>query len=297
MLMTETMPTLATGPLDISATTTVAGEMKPRRVHFAENVAAEEARIHLGKASDLWYSKLDLKLFKQKSKALSNHIHLTSPYLTQEIERAYYFTRARKEEGSDQLFPQWHKLGSSRRGLERFVLSKDRRTEQANEVKASRSIVFNLQCLLKRSPAVTAAQKDQHAEMIRQQYCAFAQPALQLALIHGTKDAEVVQPYYKDQDDDEEEEELEDLILDDGILSVGSISSRDSRNSMSAKKLKPKKKSSDDASTDSDEKKKKKKKKSDRRRKSSDGSKLPRGTSPMRRIKSLDLDLECPGRL
>lgn len=288
--MTETMPTLATVPLDISATRTV-GDEKLRRVHFAENVATVAARIQLGKASDRWYSKLDLKLFRERSKALSNHIHLNSPFLSQEIERAYHFTRARKEEGSDQLFPQWHKLGSSRRGLERFVLPKDRRSEQAQEVKASRSVVFNLQCLLQRSPTVTTAQRDQQAEMIRQQYSAFAQPALQLARIHGTKDARVVQPYYQNLDEEEEEEELEDMILDDGILSVGSISSRDSRSSLSAKKLKPKKKSSDG---DSDEKKKKKK--ANRRRKSTDGSKLPRGSSPMRRIKSLDLELECPDR-
>ena len=196
--------------------------------------------------------------------------------LSREIEEARAFTRARKDEGSDELFAKWHKLSSGRRGLERFVLDKQSRQDEIREVKASRSVVFNLQCLFLRSSGGSKL-TDQQVEMIRQQYGQLTSSAQALAQIYGAKDEAAVMPYYNDQEqDDDSEGEIDDLLLDDGVMSVGS-NSVSSRRSKSAKKVK--KRSEKDGSSSSRKKKGSSKKSSPRRF---------RSKSPMRRLTGLD---------
>lgn len=278
--MTQTVVPILTDhslvPSD-SASTMVGDVKKTRRcVCFKENVATVVAHIDLGKPGDTWYSKLELKLFKEKAKALSDHFHTSQPMLAGEIVAAHAFTRAHKNEGSDELFAKWHKLSSGRRGLERFVLDKQTRQDHSKEVRASRTVVLNLQCLFRRS-AGDSHVTDQQADIIHQQYTQFARSAAALAHIYAVKDAATVRPFYEDHhdelDDKTEEEFDDDILLNDGVLSVGSCS-LSSRSSMSAKKVKRR---SDKES-------------SSRRRKSSSkkASKKSGRTRSPRRIRSLD---------
>jgi hypothetical protein len=243
MLVTETgipIRTTTSSLIDIATMDTTT--KKSRRIGFADQVATVVAHVALEDPGRLWYSKLDLKLFKSKAKHLSNHLRESQSVLVKEIELAYETTRNKDIKGTELLLPSWSSLGSSRRGLERFVLAKDQRRDQAQEVKASRSVVLNLQCLFRRNP-MAAQMADQHAEIMGQQYYEFTRPALLLAQVYGKADAEAVAPYYHDEHV-EEEDILEDVLSDEdceSLWSAASFDTRESRDSLSAKKLKRRK--------------------------------------------------------
>ena len=280
MLITENVVSILPTCAVAGAKVIVDEEKKPRKsVCFNETVCTMEYD-DLGKSCDIWHSKLDLKFFKAKAKALSDHLHQSQPMLAREIEEAHNFAHARATEGADHLFTKWHKLSSGRRGLERFVLDKNTRESHIREIQASRSVVFNLQCLFRRSSGGTKL-TDPQAEMVQQQYYAFTRPAALLAQIYAAKDAAAVLPYYQDEDEhDEDEEELEeDAFLDDGVLSVGS-GSVSSKNSKSAKKVKKR----SDKESSSSPRRKSFSKKSSSKKSSKIRSHSPTGTRRMRNV-------------
>jgi hypothetical protein len=253
---------------------------KSRRIGFADEVATVVAHVELEDPSNLWYSKLDLKLFKSKAKHLSDRLRESHPVLVKEIELAYETTRNKDINGAEPLLPSWSRLGSSRRGLERFVLAKDQRRDQAQDAKASRSVVLNLQCLFQRSP-MAAQMADQHAETIGQQYYEFTRPALLLARVYGNADAKAVAPYYRNEQV-EEDDILEDMPGDEDCVSVWSAASFDTRESMdslSAKKLQSRKKRDESS-------KKGRKERSPSFKGSKSSKSQSRTKSPMRRIVS-----------
>ncbi|CAB9517480.1 expressed unknown protein [Seminavis robusta] len=267
----------------ISTPTTTDGSVKKNKcVCFAKKVATVVATVEMTDPTTRWHSKPDLNEFKAKAKQLSEHLRQSQPLLALEIEEAYETTRQKDSEAAADLLPTWSTLVSSRRGLERFVLSKQQRRDQAQEVKASRSVVLNLQCLFKRSP-MAAEMADTHAEMMRNQYFEFAKPAQLLAQVYGNADAQAVMPYYHDEELEEDLYEEDDLLDTDDAGSLHSMASKESRDSISIKKTKriKRRKSSNEV------------RKEGRRKtptKSKSSSSKSRTKSPMRRVQSLVSD-------
>ena len=227
---------------------------KPQSVGFAENLATIVVEAdHPENPESIWYSRKELRALRSSAKAMADRIRLRQPSLVEEITEAYEIAKLNAHGGQQQprgrgrqltqvttdpviaigstkLYNKWSKLGSSRRGLERWVFPKQDRGMRAEEVRASRSIVLNVQCLLQRGGAV-----DQE-EMLRQQYVTLAQPALIVAQQMAQSDEAAAMKYYKDDDKELDEDDEESLSPLSSASCASSVCSKASLRSRSGKK-------------------------------------------------------------
>ena len=259
-----------------------------RSVGFSQNlVTIVDGVDDLEKSESIWYTKKELRSFRSSAKAMADRIRTRQPSLVKEIANAYQLAKKQAGSGetcisSTKLFNKWSKLGSSRRGLERWVFSKQDRAAHIEEVRASRSIVLNLQCLLQRGGG------SNQEDMLRQQYAIISKPAVIIAQQMGQVDEVVAKTYHSktDSEADDEEDFDDEKSVTTAASSVSSESlsscsssvySRISVRSRSGKKLNRRKE--DDSL---------KKKTSPRRRRSTDKSTAaPRrraSKSPLRRL-------------
>ena len=178
-----------------------------RSVSFCQNLATvvDEVDDQEDPAS-IWYTKKELRSFRSSAKAMADRIRVRQPSMVQEIADAYQIAKEQAVSGqtcssSTKLFNNWSKLGSPRRGLERWVFPKQDRAARIEEVRASRSIVLNMQCLLQRGGATN------QEDMLRQQYVVISTPAVILAQQMGKADEAVARKYYTKADSEEDDEE------------------------------------------------------------------------------------------
>jgi len=220
-------------------------EMKPapncfpklqRKVHFTDKLATKV--VELGKDDEendvFWYSKRDIRSFRSSAKALADRVRIRQPSLVQEVVDAYEAAKQRAESQrggqleheieTTSLYNKWSKLGSSRRGLEKWVFPEKERMAKMEEVRASRSIVLNLQCLLQRGGAVN------QEEMLRCQYVQLSRPALIVAQQIAQADEIAAIKYYKSVCEDDEDVCDE----DSGSIAPQSLSSFSSGSSVSS---------------------------------------------------------------
>ena len=102
----------------------------------------------------IWYTKKELRSFRASAKTIADRLRVRQPSLVQELAEAYEMAKEQAGNGpinnslSAKPFGKWSKLGSSRRGLERFVFPKQDRATRIEEVKASRSIAVKVQFIV-----------------------------------------------------------------------------------------------------------------------------------------------------
>jgi len=208
------------------------GAKKNKRVSFSEGVtpilaASPEAQAQHDDCDYQikWYTCQQQANFRTKAKELAERLRERQPTIVEEVKAALEVVKlqAQSQQPIDTssktlLFKNWSKLGASRRGLERYVLTHKERKARNEDLKASRSVVLNLQCLLNRT-AQNGADQEQAQTMIRTQYQEFSRHAVILAHQLALSDAKAVKRYQKqscrgsskkdkdDEDDEEEEEE------------------------------------------------------------------------------------------
>ena len=170
----------------------------------------------------VWYTKEELKVFRDNAKQLSERLRKRQPSLVQEVVTAYETIKNCRPSSSSSsssndlvFYKNWSKVGSARRGLERWVLTKEERVARYDEIKASRSVVLNLQCLLQRSGV---ALQPPSQEMIKTQYHEFSRHAVLLAHVIALADAKAAARYQRQSvsaDDDNNENDNDDDNDDD----------------------------------------------------------------------------------
>lgn len=233
-------------------------QRQQRRVCFADNFTTDVFQVEDSTQEHpemIWYSKKELREFRSSAKALADRIRIRQPSLVQEITDAYDVAKLKAQSRTSmqlsgviettKLYNKWSKLGSSRRGLERWVFPKAERAARIEEVRASRSIVLNVQCLLKRGGAVN------QEEMLRQQYVELAKTAQIVAQQMAQADQAAAMKHYKaaaGHDDEEPDEEDEDSVCP--LSSASSVCSKaSSACSLSGQKLKPRRRERRESTT------------------------------------------------
>lgn len=147
-----------------------------------------------------WYTNKQTDVLRAEAEQYANELQDEQPGLTKGLDNIYNWAEA--QEATDIffiglpnhptpsfLFNKWASLGSNTRGLEKQVLSRDRRRDHESNVAASRKVVLRIQQILRKSPSHSGTAKE---DMISQKYRNSAHPCVFLAAVMGRTDAEIL---------------------------------------------------------------------------------------------------------